>query len=364
MDPGEPLSVRENVPLAPLTTLQIGGPARFFTTARTEAQLVAAVGFARDRSLPLFALGGGSNLLVSDAGFPGLVVQIAIDGPTEVTEIDASTRHLRASAGLSWETFVDQVCEQDLTGVECLAGIPGFTGGTPVQNVGAYGQEVAQTIYSVRALDLHTDRFVELSREACQFSYRRSLFNAVEPGRYLVTAVSFRFDLRARPRLTYADLLRHFGPDASPSPREIAQAVREIRRQKGMVLTPGDPDCRSAGSFFKNPIVPTETLGRVTQVLSIPTEAVPHWPAGPDRIKLPAAWLLERAGFGKGFTLGRVGISSRHSLALITREGARTADLEILRDLIRGTVRERFGIELEQEPVELGVPSEIPTYTR
>ncbi len=346
--------MRENVPLAPLTTLQLGGPSRFFTTVQTETQLVEAVRFARERSLPLFTLGGGSNLLVSDAGFPGLVLQIAIDGPTETTETDAFTRYLRAPAGLSWESFVDQACDQNLTGVECLAGIPGLTGGTPVQNVGAYGQEVSQTIGSVRALDLHTDRFVELSREACQFSYRRSLFNAIEPGRYLVTAVTFRFDLRARPRLIYADLLRHFGPDASPSPREIAGAVREIRRAKGMVLIPGDPDCRSAGSFFKNPIVLAGMLDRVAQALSLPTDAVPHWPVGRDRVKLPAAWLLERAGFGKGFTLGPVGISSRHSLALITREGARTADLEALRDLIRSRVRDRFGIELEQEPVELG----------
>ncbi len=347
----------ENVPLAPLTTLQLGGPARFFAHAETEGQVLEAVRFAQGRSLPLFVLGGGSNLLVRDEGFPGLVVQLAVGGSTETTEIDAVTRELRALAGLPWEEFVDQACEQDLTGVECLAGIPGLTGGTPVQNVGAYGQEVSQTIHSVRALDLRSGSFVDLSREACQFSYRRSLFNAVDPGRYLVTAVSFRFDLRARPRLTYADLLRHFGSDASPSPREVARAVREIRRNKGMVLTPGDPDCRSAGSFFKNPILPAEDLPRIAQALTMQEDAVPHWPAGAGKVKLPAAWLLERAGFHKGFALGPVGISSRHSLALITREGARTADLVSLRDLIRRTVRERFGIELEQEPVELGACS-------
>lgn len=353
---GETLSVRENVPLAPLTTLRLGGPARFFATVRTEAELVEAVGFARSRALPLFVLGGGSNLLVQDAGFPGMVLQIAIDGLAETTEVDATTRQLRAPAGQSWERFVDQACEQGLAGVECLAGIPGLTGGTPVQNVGAYGQEVAQTIYSVRAFDLQTDRFVELSREECQFSYRHSLFNAVEPGRYIVSAVNFRFNVRARPRLTYADLVRHFGVDATPSPKEVAEAVREIRRKKGMVLVPGDPDCRSAGSFFKNPVVPRSVLDRVADAVSLPMDAVPHWPADGDRIKLPAAWLLERAGFGKGYALGPVGISSRHSLALITREGARTVDLEALRDLIRGRVRERFGIELEQEPVELGRP--------
>ncbi len=355
--------MRENVPLAPLTTLQLGGPARFFTTVRAETELVDAVRFARERSLPLFALGGGSNLVVADAGFPGFVVHIAIDGPTEATEIDVHTRQLRAPAGLCWETFVDQACEQNLTGVECLAGIPGLTGGTPVQNVGAYGQEVSETIHSVRALDLRTDRFVELSHEACQFRYRGSLFNAIEPGRYIVTAVYFRFDLRARPHLTYADLLRHFGPDATPSPREVARAVRDIRRAKGMVLTPGDPDCRSAGSFFKNPVVPHGMFSRIGQVLRLSPDAIPHWPVGGEHIKLPAAWLLERAGFGKGFRLGPVGISSRHSLALITREGARTADLEALRDLIRSTVHDRFGIELEQEPVELGTPRSGPVLT-
>lgn len=361
MLPGESPSIRENVPLAPLTTLRLGGPARFFTTVRTEAELVEAVAFARGRALPLFVLGGGSNLLVSDSGFSGLVIQIAVDGPTEITEVGSSTRQLRAPAGQSWERFVDDACEQGLSGVEGLAGIPGLTGGTPVQNVGAYGQEVAQTIHSVRAFDLQTDRFVELSREKCQFSYRHSLFNAVEPGRYIVTAVSFRFDIHARPRLTYADLLRHFGADATPTPKEVAAAVREIRRKKGMVLTPGDPDCRSAGSFFKNPIVPTSILENVAAALSLPVDAVPHWPAERDRVKLPAAWLLEHAGFGRGYALGPVGISSRHSLALITREGARTADLGALRDLIRSRVRQLFAIELEQEPVELGRPLAVST---
>lgn len=354
--PGESLFLRENVPIAPLTTLRLGGPARFLAAVRTEAELVQAVGFARSRALPLFILGGGSNLLVRDAGFPGLLIQIAIDGPTETTEIDAAARQLRVPAGRPWEHFVDEACEQGLSGVECLAGIPGLTGGTPVQNVGAYGQEVAQTIHSVRAFDLQTDRFVELLREKCQFSYRHSLFNAVDPGRYIVTAVSFRFDLHARPRLSYADLVRHFGTDATPSPKEVADAVREIRRKKGMVLVAGDPDCRSAGSFFKNPVVPRSVLDRVAGAVSLPMDAVPHWPADGDRVKLSAAWLLERAGFGKGYALGPVGISSRHSLALITREGARTSDLERLRDLIRSGVRERFAIELEQEPIELGPP--------
>jgi UDP-N-acetylmuramate dehydrogenase len=271
----------------------------------------------------------------------------------------ASGQHveLAVPGGTDWDAFVLLACEGELSGVECLAGIPGLTGGSPVQNIGAYGQEVADTILHVRAFDLETDRFVQLSNADCGFSYRSSVFNSSARGRYIITAVTFRFDPGARPRLTYADLTRHFA-GREPSPMEVYHAVREIRRAKGMLLVPGDPDCRSAGSFFKNPVVPTAELDHIAGELGLAAEAVPHWPApsldNGSHAKLAAAWLLERAGFTKGFTLGNAGISSRHTLALINRGGASYADLVALRERIRSEVHARFGIMLEQEPVELG----------
>jgi UDP-N-acetylmuramate dehydrogenase len=346
------VSIQQNIPLAPYTTLRIGGPARYFAQVQTEAELLEAVTFARERSLPIFVLGGGSNLLVSDSGFPGLVLHIAIHQPVTSITRDGFL-HETVPAGIEWNDFVLSICEQGISGIECLAGIPGSIGGTPVQNVGAYGQEVSETIASVRALDLETLDFVDLSNQQCGFAYRQSIFNTTHRARYIVTAVTFRFDPDAKPHLTYADLTRHFG-STQPTPIEVYFAVRDIRHSKGMLLVDGEPDCRSAGSFFKNPIVDSSVLDRIGSTLDIAKEKIPHWPAGNNRIKLPAAWLLERAGFVKGYAMGNAGISSRHTLALINRGNATSADITALRDTIRATVQQRFGILLEQEPVQLG----------
>jgi UDP-N-acetylmuramate dehydrogenase len=348
------LDIQEHVPLAPYTTLRIGGPARYFCQVTSEAALLEAIHSARQRGLNLFVLGGGSNLLIGDAGFDGLILHIAIDTSIHTT---STARHIdyRVPAGLDWNTFVLQVCEQGISGIECLAGIPGSVGGTPVQNVGAYGQEVAETIHTVRALDLETLTFVTLPRDACGFAYRHSIFNTTQRNRYIVTAVTFRFDPRATPKLTYADLKTHFAATTTPpQPIDIYHAVREIRHRKGMLLVEGEQDCRSAGSFFKNPIVPAATLTQIAEALNLDPAAIPHWPAEPGHIKLPAAWLLERAGFHKGFTLGEAGISSRHTLALINRGHATAADIARLRDTIQRAVKTRFNIQLEQEPVQLG----------
>jgi UDP-N-acetylmuramate dehydrogenase len=196
-------------------------------------------------------------------------------------------------------------------------------------------------------------RFVDRSNAECGFAYRRSIFNTTQRGRYIVTAVTFRFDPACSPRLTYADLIRHFG-EAKPTPLEIYHAVREIRHAKGMLLVEGEPDCRSAGSFFKNPVVDVETFDRIAHTLDLVAEKIPHWPAEGNRIKLPAAWLLERAGFIKGYVMGNAGISTRHTLALINRGNATAADLFALRDVIQQKVKTLFGIQLEQEPVQLG----------
>jgi UDP-N-acetylmuramate dehydrogenase len=343
------LTIRENVALGPLTTLGVGGPARYFAVANDEADVADAVRWAAGRGLPLFVLGGGSNLLVSDAGFPGLVLQIAIKGVR-----DCGKGCLEVGAGEVWDEFVDRMVKAGMQGVECLAGIPGSVGGTPVQNVGAYGQEVAETIVLVRAFDRKTGGFVELNREACKFRYRKSLFNTDEPDRYIVTRVDFELHPSGQAQVTYGDVKRHFANSTDiidlPS---VASAVRGIRRRKGMLIVAGDPDCRSAGSFFKNPVVMTRRLGEVAIAAAVGEESVPHWPAGDGEVKLSAAWLIERAGFGKGFTDGAAGISSRHTLALINRGGASAADIERLQARIQDGVRARFGVSLEREPVKL-----------
>ena len=344
------MTIRENVALGPLTTLGVGGAARYFAVAENEADVAEAVRWAMERELPLFVLGGGSNLLVSDAGFPGLVLQIGIKG---VSERDSGV--FEVGAGEVWDEFVDRMVKAEMQGIECLAGIPGSVGGTPVQNVGAYGQEVAETIISVRAFDRAVDGFVELDREACKFRYRKSLFNTDEPDRYIVTGVVFRLHPFGQAQVTYGDVKRYFTESTENADlKTVAAAVRKIRRGKGMLIVEGDPDCRSAGSFFKNPVIEAGRLTKVAAAASVTEDGVPHWPAAEGMVKLSAAWLIERAGFPKGFRDGAAGISSRHTLALINRGGATAKDIETLQDRIQAGVRDRFGVGLEREPVKLG----------
>lgn len=343
------MQIREDVPLAPFTTLGIGGPARYFAEATTEEHVEAAVVWARERGLRLFVLGGGSNLLVRDGGFDGLVLQMKIVGVER-----GGKGRLDAGAGEGWDGFVDLAVGLGLAGVECLAGIPGSVGGTPVQNVGAYGQEVAETIETVRAFDRETMAWVEIDRAGSRFRYRESLFNTDEPGRYVVTRVRFKLTPGGQPELRYADLQRRFAGREKPALAEVARLVREIRREKGMLLVEGDPDCRSAGSFFKNPVVSEGMMERVALAAGVEESKVPHWPTGEGKMKLPAAWLLERAGFVKGYGEGRARISSRHTLALTNRGGATCADVERLQMEIVDSVRARFGIALEREPVLVG----------
>lgn len=342
---------QEQVPLAPYTTLGIGGPARWFAEAAGESEIVEAVRWAREEGLPVFILGGGSNLLVSDAGFPGLVLHITLRGiEVEAAVDDRDKRVYRVAAGENWDAFVERAVQDGCAGIECMAGIPGTVGGTPVQNVGAYGQEVAETVLQVRVLDLESLQFGEIPASECGFAYRTSIFNTTQRGRYLVTRVDYRLRLCGAPHLRYADLQKAFPSDAQPSLAEVAAAVRGIRRSKGMLLVDGDPDCRSAGSFFKNPIVPAERLSELTARLG---GRPPVYPAGEGMVKLPAAWLIERVGFKKGFQLGRAGISTRHTLALVNLGGATAADILALRDVIAERLL-HVGIALEMEPVTVG----------
>lgn len=354
------MEICENIVLAPYTTFRIGGPARWFLEVSSEADLTEAVIFARTRKAPLFVLGGGSNLLVSDKGFPGVVIYIANRGIREHLDGDDCT--FAVAAGEHWDSFVSTVVAQGFAGVECLAGIPGTVGGTPVQNVGAYGQEVASTIQSVRALDRTTLRMVDFSASQCGFSYRRSIFNSSSRDRYIVAEVAYRLRLHGAPQLTYKDLAEEF-PDSSVAPTlsQVSTAVRGIRSRKGMLLVEGDPNCRSAGSFFKNPVVSESQLAdisaRITKEANLAGESaavpIPHFAAEPGTVKLLAGWLIEHAGFPKGFTLGAAAISSLHTLALVNRGGATASEILALRDQIRRKVIAQFGICLEQEPVYL-----------
>jgi len=344
----------ENKPLAPWTTFGIGGPARWFVRAATETDVAVAAEWARERGVPLFVLGGGSNLLVADAGFDGLVLHVRLLGTHVVRE--ASATIYQFAAGDEWDDCVERSIADNCAGIECLAGIPGTVGGTPVQNVGAYGQEVSSCIERVRAFDLNVRAFVEFSAAECGFAYRHSRFNTADRGRYVVTRVDYRLMPDGKPDLRYAELQRTFPADAIPSLREVADAVRSIRRAKGMLLVEGDPDCRSAGSYFKNPVVCRE---RVEEIASVSGKTPPSFPAGAGsehegQVKLSAAWLIEQAGFSKGYARGAAGISSRHTLALINRGGAKAAEILMLADEIKTGVEARFGLRLEMEPVLLG----------
>jgi UDP-N-acetylmuramate dehydrogenase len=343
----------EQIPLAPYTTFQIGGPARWFAEAASEDDIAAGVAFATERRLPLFILGGGSNLLVSDAGFPGLVLRIALQGIASTDKNDQFI--VSAAAGEDWDGLVAYAVAANAAGVECLSGIPGTVGGTPVQNVGAYGQEVSQTIVTVRAFDRKTLRFMDLPAADCGFSYRRSIFNSTERERYVVTRVDYALRKDAPASIVYGDLTRYFAVrnGAAPTLAEVREAVRSIRAQKGMLLVPGDADCRSAGSFFKNPVVPVTVLDLLAEELGIEKRSIPAYPAPDGEVKLSAAWLIERAGYQKGYALGKAGISSRHTLALINRGGASAAEVTTLRDRVTDTIAQRFGIRLEPEPVWL-----------
>jgi UDP-N-acetylmuramate dehydrogenase len=343
------LEIREHVALAPFTTFGIGGAAHYFAEAANQEEIGEAVFWARVRGVPLFVLGGGSNLLVPDSGFAGLVLKIAVMG------VEACGENLfDVGAGEVWDRFVERMMYLGMAGVECLAGIPGSVGGTPVQNVGAYGQEVSETIESVLAFDRQTSEWVELDRAACRFRYRESLFNTDQPGRFIVARVRFRLRPNGEPNLKYADLQRRFASKSDMTLMDVAIAVREIRRAKGMLLVDGDADTRSAGSFFKNPIVSTEMLTQIAAALGVGEIKVPHWPAGEGKIKIPAAWLLEQAGFVKGYGAGAARISTRHTLALTNRGGATFADVQRLQDEIVNGVLARFGITLAREPVVLG----------
>ena len=345
--------IQENVALAPLTTMRVGGPARYFVAASSTREVREAVQFAGSGNLPLFVLGGGSNLIVSDRGWPGLVLKVAIQGVKH--RHGRGTAYFDAGAGEDWDGFVAMAVEHRCAGIECLSGIPGSVGGTPVQNVGAYGQEVAETIDSLVTLDVKTGEEQEFEKDECRFGYRTSIFNTSARGRYVILRVTYALTPGGPPRLAYGDLKNHFANwDRLPTLAETREAVRQIRASKSMLLSPGDEDCRSAGSFFKNPVLSAEQFDALRQRAAARNLEVPSHPALEAQRKVSAAWLVEQSGFAKGFQLGPVGLSRKHALAIVNRGGATAAEIVAFKDEIQRRVQESWGIVLEPEPVFVG----------
>lgn len=345
--------LQENVPLAPLTTLSVGGPARFFAEATTANEVREAAAYAKSRRLPLFVLGGGSNLVVSDAGWPGLVLKVAILGVNH--RHGHGTAYFDVGAGEDWDGYVAATVQHNCAGVECLSGIPGSVGGTPVQNVGAYGQEVGETIDSLTALNLETGAEEEFEKGDCGFGYRTSIFNTTERGRYVILRVTYALPHGGEPRIAYADLKKYFaGSPGKPTLAAVREAVRQIRASKGMLITPGDPDSRSAGSFFKNPVLSAEQFEELKRRAAVRNLEVPSYPALEARKKVSAAWLVEQSGFSKGFGNGRVGLSSKHALAIVNRGGATAAEILKFRDEIQQRVEDMWAVPLQMEPVVVG----------
>ena len=347
-----------DVPLAPLSTLGIGGPARWLARATAPEEVAAAHAWAADRGVPLFVLGSGSNLVIADEGFDGLVLRIALTG-VAVAPAGADTL-MTAAAGESWDAFVDSTVARGLAGVECLSGIPGTVGGTPIQNVGAYGQEVSHVIETLTAFDRHEQRMVRLGAAECGFSYRMSRFKQGDAGRFVVCGVTYR--LRpGSPTITYPDVSDQLARDGirTPDVRHVRDVVLAIRRRKGMVIDAADPDTRSVGSFFVNPLVTRATYDRIAA--ANPNTPVPSYVMQNGEVKIPAAWLIERSGFARGHADGPVGLSSKHPLAVINRGGATARDVLAFAGQIKREVIARFGVALRPEPVFVGFTGPGPS---
>ena len=337
----------EGIPLAPRTTLGVGGPATRFVECVGEDELAAVLTDADERGEPVLILGSGSNVVISDEGWPGLVVRPMLLGVD--ADRDLGRVQVRVGAGEDWDAFVARAVAEGWRGVECLSGIPGLVGATPIQNVGAYGVEVESTIVQVRVYDRLMRKLRTISAEDCGFSYRKSRFR--RDARYVITEVVFGLDHdRDSVPLTYAELLRILDTTSGETRplHVVREAVLRLRRAKGMVLDPDDADTRSVGSFFKNPIVTPEQVRRITEAADV---MPPQFPAPSGGIKLPAAWLIEHAGVSKGERFGAAAVSSKHALAITNPGSARAADVLGLAASIRNRVRTKFDVTLEPEPV-------------
>ena len=343
-------AIQERVPLAPRSSLRVGGPARWFTVASSVSEVAGAHAWSRSRGVPMVVLGGGTNVVMADAGLDALVVAVQLRGLDIVD--DGDTVVVTAAAGELWDAVVAAAVARGGAGLECLSGIPGLAGGTPIQNVGAYGQDVAGVIEQVTAFDTVTGTTAHVPAAECGFAYRTSRFKAQDAGRFVVCEVRFRLR-KGPPTTTYAEVATTLAKQglSSPSVANVRAAVIDIRRRKAMVIDEADPDTRSVGSFFTNPIV---TAAQAEGAAVRAGTAAPSFPQADGRVKVPAAWLIERAGFAKGTRDGAVGLSSRHSLAIVTRDGATAADVVRFAARVARRVEAVFGVRLRPEPVFLG----------
>jgi len=372
---GQPPSSSRTL-LADYTTLGVGGPARSFVSADTEPGLIRAVRSADRAGEPVLLIGGGSNLVIADAGFPGTVIHVNTRGLTFIDAGDGAV-NVTVAAGADWDDVVAATVGEGLAGLEPLSGIPGRAGATPIQNVGAYGREVAEVITEVRVYDRQADQIRIIPNDGCRFSYRTSLFKSGRPealislpggarspaagqSRYVVLDVTFRLLRQSLSApVKYAELAAELGVEMGDQAAagEVRAAVIKIRSRKGMVLNPGDPDTRSAGSFFTNPVISAEEFAAVESAATARGAGpVPHYPAGAGLVKVPAAWLIERSGFAKGYGApGPARVSAKHTLALVNAGEASTADLLALARQIVAGVQAAYGVTLTPEPILVGV---------
>ena len=346
------MTPQADVALAPLCTMGVGGPARWFVAARSESEVRDALGWAHAHSAAVHVLGGGSNIVIADEGFDGLVIHVNMRGIERLVRDGAVT--FTVGAGEPWDPFVSMTVADECGGLECLSGIPGCVGGTPVQNVGAYGQDVSATITRVSAVDRTTRTLRAFSNAECEFGYRTSRFKTRDLQRYVVTSVEFALARDASPTIKYADVVAYFeaARDTTRTLDAVRQAVLEIRRRKGMVIEAGNAANRSCGSFFVNPVVTRHDLVRAQMVAGMPS--VPHFVVDEDAVKIPAAWLIEQAGFRRGTVRGSVGISPFQAQAIVNLGGAQAADVLALATAIKRAVWNMFGISIVPEPVFVG----------
>lgn len=354
------LTVKENILLSELTTIKLGGNAAQFCECNTENEIIECIIYAKDNNLRLFVLGGGSNVIFPDNGFDGLLLNPLVKGIKIHNDLKEHTV-IKVGAGEKWDDFVNYCVDNNLTGVECLAGIPGTVGATPIQNVGAYGQEVSDTIIFVKAIDVKTLKITGIMSEDCLFSYRNSRFKSVDKGKYIITEVTFKLRKNGEPRIVYPELSKYIYEnvplnsinDNKEKLKAVKNCVLQLRKKKSMVVDPCDVDSVSCGSFFTNPVISRDEFSKLTANANIDIKDIPHFDVD-GGVKIPAAFLIENAGFNKGYKRNGVGISNKHTLALVNYNGT-SKDLLKLADEIREKVFEKFGIRLIIEPEVVSV---------
>ena len=343
------MNIETSVPLAPFTTIKLGGAAQEFASCETNQDIIDVLTYAQEKKSPLHILGGGSNTLFADSGFSGLVMHVQLKGITHTEQSDGSLL-ITAQAGEEWDSVVQYAIAHNATGIECLSGIPGSVGGTPFQNVGAYGQDVSQTIQTVFTINRETFEHTEFSNQECNFGYRTSIFKEGDRDKYIITAVAFRLETNKAPEITYPELQNEVGEHTISSKeglQQVRNAVLRLRKKKSMVIDPQDPNSISCGSFFTNPIISVQEFEHNT---ALSQSDIPNFPEPHDRIKLSAGWLIEHAGFSKGMKFGNVGISENHNLALVNRSGT-TQEMLAFAQQIQDAIEEKFTIHLQLEPV-------------